>query len=71
MLAVPVLAASSAYAIEALDWHIGLGRRPREASSFYATLVGAIVVGSLMNFTGIDPMKALWSAVLNASLPFL
>jgi Mn2+/Fe2+ NRAMP family transporter len=67
MLAVPVLAASSAYAVgEALDWHIGLGRRPREAKAFYGTLVGAMIIGTLMNFTGIDPIKALlWSAVLN------
>ncbi|MDD2325815.1 MAG: divalent metal cation transporter [Alphaproteobacteria bacterium] len=67
MLAVPVLAASSAYAVgEALNWHIGLGRRPREAKAFYATLAGATLIGTLMNFTGIDPMKALfWSAVLN------
>lgn len=67
MLAVPVLASSSAYAVgEALDWHIGLGRRPREAKAFYSMLVGAIVIGTGMTFTGIDPMKALfWSAVLN------
>lgn len=67
MLAVPVLAASSAYAVgEALDWHIGLGRRPREAKAFYGTLAGAMLIGAMMNFTGIDAIKALfWSAVLN------
>lgn len=70
MLAVPVLAASSAYAVgEALDWHIGLGRRPREAKAFYGTLVGAMVIGIVINFTGIDPIKALfWSAVLNGTI---
>ncbi|MDD5586949.1 MAG: divalent metal cation transporter [Alphaproteobacteria bacterium] len=67
LLAVPVLAASSAYAVgEALDWHIGLGRRPREARAFYGTLVSATLIGTLMNFTHIEPMKVLfWSAVLN------
>jgi len=67
MLAVPVLAASSAYAVgEALDWHVGLGRRPREAKAFYGTLAGAMLIGTLLNFTGIDPIRALfWSAVLN------
>ncbi len=67
LLAVPILAASSAYAIgEALNWHIGLGRRPREARAFYATLVGATLAGILMNFTNINPIQALfWSAVLN------
>ena len=67
MLAVPVLAASSAYAVgEALDWHIGLGRRPREARAFYATLAGATLIGIGLNFTHVDPIKALfWSATLN------
>lgn len=67
LLAVPILAASSAYAVgEALNWHIGLGRRPREARAFYATLIGATLIGTLMNFMDINPMKALfWSAVLN------
>ena len=67
LLAVPILAASSAYAVgEALDWHIGLGRRPREARAFYTTLISATLIGLLMNFTSVDPIKALfWSAVLN------
>jgi NRAMP (natural resistance-associated macrophage protein)-like metal ion transporter len=67
LLAVPVLAASSAYAVgEALNWHIGLGRRPREAKAFYGTLISATLIGTLMNFMDIDPIKALfWSAVLN------
>jgi NRAMP (natural resistance-associated macrophage protein)-like metal ion transporter len=67
LLAVPVLAASSAYAVgEALDWHIGLGRRPREARAFYLTLVGATVMGTMISFAGINPIKALfWSAAIN------
>ncbi len=75
LLAVPILAASSAYAVgEALNWHVGLGRRPREAKAFYATLACATLIGALMNFTGIDPIKALfWSAVLNGviSVPMM
>jgi Mn2+/Fe2+ NRAMP family transporter len=67
LLAVPILAASSAYAVgEALDWHIGLGRRPREARAFYTTLISATLIGLLINFTSIDPIKALfWTAILN------
>jgi NRAMP (natural resistance-associated macrophage protein)-like metal ion transporter len=67
LLAVPVLAGSSAYAIgEARQWPTGLGRRPKEAQAFYATLVIATLVGMLINFTPIDPIRALyWSAVLN------
>jgi len=67
LLAVPILAASSAYAVgEALEWHIGLGRRPREAKAFYTTLVSATAIGLLINFTSINPIKALFfAAVLN------
>jgi len=67
LLAVPVLAASAAYAVgEGLNWHIGLGRRPREAKAFYATLTGATLIGVVMNFVGINPIKALfWAAILN------
>ncbi len=67
LLAVPILSASSAYAVgEALEWHIGLGRRPREAKAFYATLIGATLIGIGINFTSINPIKALfWAAILN------
>ena len=67
LLAVPILAASSAYAVsEGFNWQIGLGRRPREAKAFYATLSGATLIGVMINFTSVDPIKALfWSAVLN------
>jgi NRAMP (natural resistance-associated macrophage protein)-like metal ion transporter len=67
LLAVPVLAGSAAYAIgEARKWPMGLARRPMEAQAFYATLVIATLVGMILNFTPIDPIKALYgSAILN------
>ena len=67
LLAVPVLAGSSAYAIgEARQWPIGLARRPMEAKAFYATVTIATLVGVLFNFTPISPIKALyWAAVVN------
>jgi NRAMP (natural resistance-associated macrophage protein)-like metal ion transporter len=67
LLAVPVLAGSAAYAIgEARHWPTGLGRRPKEAQAFYVTLVLAMLVGMIINFTPIDPIRALvWSAVIN------
>src|SRR6266851_3808287 len=67
MLAVPVLAGSAAYALgEALGWSIGLSRRPLDAKAFYGTIAVATLVGVLINFINIDPIKALfWSAVLN------
>ena len=67
LLAIPVLAGSAAYAIgEARKWPIGLARQPKEAKAFYATIVIATVVGILLNFAPINPIKALyWCAVIN------
>ena len=67
LLAVPVLASSAAYAVaEAFDWPEGLERQWFEAKQFYAVIVVATVVGTGLDFTSIDPMKALyWSAVIN------
>jgi len=67
LLAVPVLAGSAAYAIgEARHWPVGLGRRPMKAKAFYATIVVATGVGMTLNFTPINPIKALfWTAVIN------
>ena len=67
LLAVPVLASSAAYAVaEAFDWPEGLERHWREAKGFYAIIAVATVVGTGLDFTPIDPMKALyWSAVIN------
>lgn len=75
MLAVPVLASSSAYAMaEAMRWPEGLERHWREAKGFYAIIAIATLVGTAMNFSPIDPMKALyWSAVINGivSVPIM
>jgi NRAMP (natural resistance-associated macrophage protein)-like metal ion transporter len=70
MLAVPVLAGSAAYAVsEVFQWTEGLGRRPREAKAFYATIAVATLAGAALNFTALDPIKALyWSAVVNGVL---
>ena len=67
LLAVPVLASSAAYAVaEAFGWPEGLERHWREAKGFYAIIVVATLVGTGLDFTPVDPMKALyWSAVIN------
>jgi len=67
LLAVPVLAGSAAYAIgEARKWPVGLARQPMEARAFYATVALATLVGMILNFTPVNPIKALyWSAVIN------
>ena len=67
MLAVPVLAGSAAYAVgETFHWRVGLAERPGRAPAFYATIAVATLVGAVLNFTSLDPIKALiWSAVIN------
>ena len=67
MLALPVLAGSAAYAVgEAFGMHVGLGRKLGRAKTFYAIIAAATLVGALLNFTPIDPIKALfWTAVVN------
>ncbi|MEO7729207.1 MAG: divalent metal cation transporter, partial [Burkholderiales bacterium] len=67
LLAVPVLAGSAAYAVaEALRWPIGLGRTLTNAKGFYAIVTVATILGVALNFSPVDPIKALfWSAVIN------
>jgi NRAMP (natural resistance-associated macrophage protein)-like metal ion transporter len=75
LLAVPVLAGSAAYAVgEALKWKVGLAQRPGRARAFYGTIALATLVGAILNFTPLDPIKALfWSAVINgvAAVPIM
>jgi Mn2+/Fe2+ NRAMP family transporter len=67
LLAVPVLAGSTAYAIaETAGWREGLGRRVLQARAFYAVLAASILVGMGMDFTGVSPIRALYlAAILN------
>jgi NRAMP (natural resistance-associated macrophage protein)-like metal ion transporter len=67
MLAVPVLAGSAAYAMaESFGWIQGLDRKLFEAKKFYAIVAFATLGGVLLDFTPVDPIKALfWSAVIN------
>ena len=67
LLAIPVLAGSSSYAVsESLKWREGLYRKFRQAHAFYGVLIVSMLVGLGINFLGIDPIKALiYSAVAN------
>ncbi|MDP2649783.1 MAG: Nramp family divalent metal transporter [bacterium] len=67
LLAVPILAGSASYAIsETFNWHEGLYRKLRKAHGFYGVIILATVIGLLINFIGIDPIKALiFAAVFN------
>ena len=67
LLAIPVLAGSAAYALaEGRRWPVGLARQPKEAWAFYLSLAVATLMSVGLNFTPINPIKALyWSAVIN------
>jgi len=75
LLAVPVLAGSSSYALsETLRWKEGLHRKYKRATGFYLIIIVATLTGLAINFLGIDPIKALvFSAVFNgiAAVPLL
>jgi Mn2+/Fe2+ NRAMP family transporter len=65
-LAIPVLAGSLSYIVaETFDWSEGLDKKFSEAKPFYLTVVVSLIVGLLLNFTGISPMQALlYTAIL-------
>jgi NRAMP (natural resistance-associated macrophage protein)-like metal ion transporter len=67
LLAVPTLAGSAAYALsETMGWKAGLESKLGEAHGFYAVIGLAIAAGVALDYSPIDPMKALfWSAVVN------
>lgn len=69
-LAVPVLTASAGYAVaEAFRWDYGLDKKPGAAKGFYIVIAASTLVALAMNFTSIDPIKALfWTAVINGFL---
>jgi NRAMP (natural resistance-associated macrophage protein)-like metal ion transporter len=67
LLAVPVLAGSAAYAVaELMRKPASLGLKPSAAKLFYAIIAIATLFGMGLDFSNIDPIKALlWSAVIN------
>jgi Mn2+/Fe2+ NRAMP family transporter len=67
LLAVPVLAGATAYAVsDAFGERSGLERKPADARFFYGVLIGSALLGIALNLTPLDPIKALyWSAVIN------
>ena len=75
LLAIPVLAGSSAYAMAgAFKWKNSLERTPMEAKQFYGIIAVSTLIGIGLDFTPIDPIKALyWSAVTNGviSVPIM
>jgi NRAMP (natural resistance-associated macrophage protein)-like metal ion transporter len=74
LLAVPVLAGASAYAIsETFGWRSGLDEHWTRARPFYGVIALATLVGLVIPFTGIKPIDALFftSIVNGVAAPFL
>ena len=67
LIGVPVLAGSGAYALsEAMGWNSGLERKATDARGFYGIIALSVLVGLVIQYSPISPMKALfWSAVIN------
>lgn len=67
MLAIPILAGSSSYAIsETLGWHEGLYRRFKKAHAFYGVIIVSLILGLILNFFHVDIIRLLiGAAVLN------
>jgi Mn2+/Fe2+ NRAMP family transporter len=70
LLAIPVLAGSTGYAVaEAAGWKTGLDNMPWQARGFYMVIGAAVLLGLGIDWSPIDPIKALyWSAVLNGMI---
>jgi Mn2+/Fe2+ NRAMP family transporter len=70
LLAVPVLAGASAYAVaELFEWREGLSERFKSAKGFYLVIIGSMLAGMALNFVGINPIKALYyAAIVNGTI---
>ena len=70
LLAVPVLAGSAAYAVsEMFGRPASLDTKPNRAKLFYGTIAITTLAGALMQYAGVNPVRALyWSAVINGIL---
>ncbi len=74
LLAVPVLAGSSAYAIaESFGWERGLYHKLTQAYAFYGVIIVSMIVAVIANVLGLDPIRGLiYSAVANGLVaPFV
>jgi len=75
LLAVPVLAGSSAYGVcEIGGWSASLEHKPQRAKAFYTVITLGMLFGLAIDWSPINPIKALfWSAVINgvAAVPIL
>ena len=75
LLAIPVLSGSAAYALtEAFNMKEGLNLKLKKAHGFYGIITIATLIGLMINFIGINPIKALvFTAAFNgvAAVPLI
>lgn len=66
-LSIPILAGSAAYAFaEAFNLREGLNQKLKKAHGFYGVITIATLIGLMINFIGIDSIRALvFAAVIN------
>jgi NRAMP (natural resistance-associated macrophage protein)-like metal ion transporter len=65
-IAIPVLSGALSYMMaEIFEWEEGLDKKFQEAKGFYVTMIISLILGLLMHYIGISPIKALiYTAVL-------
>ncbi len=74
LLAVPVLAGSTAYAVsESFSWRYGLYRKFKQAKAFYGVIIISVLIGVLIEFFHFNPIRILiYSALVNGLItPFI
>ncbi len=66
LMAIPIFAGVSAYAMSELNgWRKGLDEKVKDARLFYGVIIVSTLIAELMNFVGINMIKALvWTAVI-------
>src|SRR6185503_1146767 len=66
LLAVPVLTGCLSYMMsETFNWNEGLDKKYYEAKPFYWVIISSLLIGLVINFTGLSPVKALiYTAIL-------
>ncbi len=67
LLSIPVMAGSCGYVLaDAFGWREGLGKKFGQAKNFYLVISASTIIGLWINFTNIDPVKALiYASVIN------
>jgi Mn2+/Fe2+ NRAMP family transporter len=67
LLAIPVMAGSSAYVLsDVFGWKQGLNKRFLQAKAFYFVIAASTIIGLWINYSTIDPIKALvYTSLIN------